>query len=631
MQLRRRGHGTDASRNRSHAKHQARSNEPAATQFARSTFLTAVLSAVLATLLTVLLTACTADGDDAARPGPLAELDSTTVLGADVATGGPEAQGTGTLRWADCDEDELAGLECATLDVPLDHADPDGDTIELALARRPAGGTTEAGKTPADQRIGSLLLNPGGPGGSGVELVPQLAAVMSDEILDRFDLVGFDPRGVSRSTPVECIEDQETLNALDGDPDNQAEIDATVAAQAKFRANCEQRHGELLPHVGTVDAARDLDIIRAAVGDERLTYLGFSYGTQLGATYATLFPDRIRALVLDAAVGSDLDATEVSKTQAGGFERAFNNFVDACRTDARCEAAPDARALYNRVRDAVEKQPIPVGTAGESRDLTVGDFQIGVVQALYDQALWFYLARGLADAATGEGATLLALADMYHQREPDGGYPNSTDANVAINCADTTERPTLSEVQAAARTFAADAPTFGAQLGWSTVACTGWPLAAEPQPDIATTTKAPILVVGTINDPATPYEWAQQLTKALGPTATLLTWQGEGHTAYLKARCVTEAVDTFLLELRLPAAETRCPADADRVDADFAGLQPDLAEAFAADSGLDADAAECVAAEVSDNITGPDLAVLYSGELSDSLRETITAAATSCQ
>ncbi len=568
--------------------------------------------------VTLLASSCVLYPGEAIGPrDPLAEK-SSDDRDASPETGSDRAA---TLRWSGCKEKLLEGLECSTLLVPLDPADPEGETIELALSRRSAGQPS--------QRIGSLLINPGGPGGSGVELVGQLASVLSGTVLDRFDLVGFDPRGVGRSSPVDCIDNPETLNSLDGDPDTSAEIDALSEAQNKIVTTCVKRHPTLLPHLSTADAAHDLDQIRRAVGDEKLTYLGFSYGTELGATYASLFPDRVRALVLDGAVGPGLSDEELSRTQAQGFEKAFTNFVESCRQDSRCEAAPDARALYEKVRKTVELAPIPVGTPRERRDLRVGDFQIGVIRAMYDQALWFYLARGLSEAAKGNGATLLALADLYHERKPDGSYPNAADAHLAINCADSTERGSLSQAQQTAARLTAAAPTFGAQLGWSSLACRGWPLAAQPRTTIATTTNAPMLVVGTINDPATPYVWAEQLTKALGPTAQLLTWEGEGHTAYLKADCITAAVDAFLVELTVPT-KTTCPADTDRADADFAGLQPDLRDAFVKDSGLSPAQANCVAGRVAPAITAADLVTLYLGELSDTLTATITAAVTAC-
>lgn len=570
------------------------------------------LTAALAALgALALVGACTAEPEDAATP-------SSTL--AERSSGPGRAGGPGAPAWADCQDESFDGLECATVAVPLDHADPAGDTIEVFLARHPA--------TDAARRIGSLFINPGGPGASGAELVNQLASVLDEEVLARFDIVGFDPRGVGRSTAVRCIDDPAAVNALDADPDTPEEIARLTAEHDAFVRACTERHGDLLPHLSTAAAARDLDLLRAAVGDGALTYLGFSYGTELGAAYAALFPDRIRVLVLDGAVGPGLRDDELALTQAKGFERAFDNFVTACRTDTACAARPDAGALYERVRATVEAAPIPVGTEGERRDLAVGDFQLGVISALYDQALWAFLARGLVEADNGDGSMLLALADLYHQRKPDGTYPNAADANVAISCADTTERGDLALAQAAATRFAAEAPRFGAQLGWGMLSCEDWPQAAEAAPPVRTTTEAPILVIGTVNDPATPYEWAGQLDAALKPASRLLTWDGEGHTAYLKSDCVTERVDALLLELTEPADGTTCPADADGESA-FAGIAPDLRDALQ-QSGLDEATARCVAEAVSERITPSDLTALYADELPESLTRLLSSAVTRC-
>ncbi|MGE0727285.1 MAG: alpha/beta hydrolase [Acidimicrobiia bacterium] len=578
------------------------------------------LAAGAVALLTV-TAACTADPESAAGPrSTLAELES----GSGGGTSADAASGDGAdvrVAWQSCTDTELDGLECATVEVPLDHARPDGDTIEIALARRAASSPGE--------RIGSLFVNPGGPGASGVELVPQLASAMDASVLDRFDLVGFDPRGVGRSTAVRCIDDHAALNALDGDPDTEAEVQALAEEQAAFVATCTERHGDLLPYLSTAATARDLDVLRRAVGDEQLTYLGFSYGTQLGATYAALFPDDIRVLVLDGAVGPNLTDDELALTQAKGFERAFGNFVAACRTDDACDAGPDAAATFERVRAEVEAGPIPVSTAGERRELQVGDFQYGVVGALYDQALWAFLARGLAEADRGDGATLLALADLYNDREADGTYPNADEANTAISCADSTERRDLDAARQAAERYEEQAPTFGPFLGWSAMACNGWPLGAEPQPTIVTTTSAPILVIGTVNDPATPYEWAGQLDEALQPASRLLTWQGEGHTAYLKSDCVTEAVDELLVELSEPADGTTCPAEA-TADGPFAGIVPDLRDALVENGGLDERTATCVAETVQEGLAPADLTSLYGTELSPSLERLLTGAVADC-
>lgn len=503
-----------------------------------------------------------------------------------------------TLRWKDCTEPELDGLQCSALAVPLDHRRPDGPTIDLAISRRPADG-----KKP----IGSLVVNPGGPGASGRDLVGQLDAALSEEVLDRFDLVGFDPRGVGASSPVRCVDGpgRDALVALDGDPDNPAEVGAYVEAQQAFAAACTSRYKQLLPHLGTEDAARDLDRLRAALGDRALTYLGYSYGTELGATYATLFPRRVRAMVLDGAVAPDASGLELSLEQAKGFELAFDNFVAACARDSACAARPDAEAMYQAVRTKVEAAPIPVKEGSERRSLAVGAFQTAVIGALYDESLWTFLARGLVEARDGNGATLLALADLYTDRRSDGSFTNVSDANTAITCADDAERPTRQEAEQYARQFATGSPRFGAQLGWMSLSCLGMPVSGQDPVRIAAPDAPPLLVIGTVGDPATPYPWAGQLAGALG-SATLLTWEGEGHTAYPKTSCITAAVDAYLLRLEVPATGTRCPAGDTDDTGPFGALAEELRKGLDG-SGLSPAVTDCVARQVAEQITVREL------------------------
>ncbi len=575
------------------------------------------------------------DNDAAAPPSTIASLrsDGSTGTTTDTDTGNasipPTSEPRGAaatdyprveLRWTPCEEAELDGLDCATFEVPLDHRAPNGDTITLALSRREADG----------RPIGSLVLNPGGPGAAGRELASQLQAVLSEEILEQFDLVGFDPRGVGASTPVRCADasTRDRLGTLDGDPDTPAEETAYARATATFTEGCVERHGDLLPHLGTENAARDLDRIRAALGDEKLTYLGYSYGTELGATYATLFPDRIRAMVLDGAVRPGGEPEDFALEQAKGFEVAFDNFVAACAADAACAARPDANAVYQTVRAAVEAAPIPVDEPGERRSLTVGGFQTGVVQALYDETLWTFLARGLVEAANGNGATLLALADLYNDRAPDGTYSNVSDANTAISCADDGERFTVEQARTFATQFAAASPRFGAQLGWMSLGCTGMPAPARPPVTIGAATAPPILVIGTVGDPATPYAWAAELAAVLGP-ATVLTWEGQGHTAYPKTDCISAAVDAYLLQRTVPAAGTRCPAgDADD-GGPFNALRDELRSAFEG-SGLDDAVVACMAERLAAEITIRELTASETADLPPSLQRKVTGAATSC-
>jgi pimeloyl-ACP methyl ester carboxylesterase len=300
-----------------------------------------------------------------------------------------------------------------------------------------------------------------------------------------------------------------------------------------------------------------MDAIRRAVGDDKTTYLGYSYGTLLGAVYAHLFPRRIRAAVLDGAVDPTADSVQSSERQAGGFERAFDDYAADCRArGAGCAIGPDPRATVTRLLERADAHPIP---SRDGRPVTEGHVVLAVISALYTQAQWTTLTRALADAEAGHGDRVLALADEYNQRRPDGTYSNLIDANTAVNCADEADRPTLAQVRRLQRTWGARYPLFGAPLAMSLIGCAVWPAKPDPYPVGPARGAPPIVVVGTTGDPATPYENTPKLARLLG-TGVVLTWEGEGHTAYPQTRCVVTAVDAYLVDLRVPPDGKRCPA-----------------------------------------------------------------------
>ncbi|MCW2612935.1 MAG: hypothetical protein QOC93_3758 [Actinomycetota bacterium] len=468
---------------------------------------------------------------------------------------------TGQARWEPCADvvEEITGgrgntrfrYSCATVRVPQDWAQPERGTFDLALLRARA--------TDQDRRVGSMLVNPGGPGASGVELAVYLTYGLPAEVTRRVDIVGFDPRGVGRSTEVACIPDRtkDALAAADPDPVGSAEFRAQVGLWRGAADGCGRRYGARLGLFNTEQTARDLDALRAAVGDPKTTYLGYSYGTLLGAVYARLFPRRIRALVLDGAVDPTAGPVESSRGQAAGFERAFDDFAAACRQrGSACPIGPDARAAVNRVLAAVRARP-PRGSDG--RAVTTGYVMTAIVSSLYSQSQWTALGRAIADVENGDGDHVLALADEYNQRRKDGTYGNLIDANTAITCADEATPPTVSEVRRLQGEWRTRYPLFGAPLATSLLTCAVWPSTRDPYPTGPARGAPPILVVGTTGDPATPYENTPKLASMLG-TGIVLTWQGEGHTAYPQTACVSRAVDAYLLELKVPAAGLSCPA-----------------------------------------------------------------------
>jgi pimeloyl-ACP methyl ester carboxylesterase len=532
---------------------------------------------------TLLLGAACVGSNGGDTPEERAAPPPTTAAADHASLAAPQAGG---LEWSDCREEALIGLECATLEVPLDHRDPAGGRMAVAVARLAA--TDPAG------RIGSLVLNPGGPGVSGVDFLAGVGSGFPDEVRQRFDLVSFDPRGAGRSAGVRCEADGDALAALDGDPETPQERADNEAAVALVTAACIADHRDLLPHLGTGAAARDLDLLRAALGDAQLSYLGFSYGTKLGATYASLFPDRVRAMVLDGAMAPDADPRQGSRHQAIGFERAYGNFITACSQDPACPGGANVAAVAERVRQRAEQGPIPVSLPGEDRPLAIGNLQIALVSALYDQFSWWMLARGVVEADRGDGTTLLHLADAYTERQPDGSYAPTLDAMHAINCADTVERTASVEPEAWRAEMVALAPHFGAMMAEGLNGCSSWPAPAEPPVAIAAPEAPPIVVVGTTGDPATPYESAGELAAALGD-ASLVTWEGEGHTAYFSAPCVTRAANRYLLELELPADGLRCPADAAAQAMPFTAYRDVVVKAYVDGRGLTPDVAACVA------------------------------------
>ena len=493
-----------------------------------------------------------------AQPARLLLLLALVMAGAlasDVLAPPAEAQSqpsTGALQWRACGR-----FQCATLLVPLDYANPGGRQIELALLRQPA-------RDPS-RRIGALLANPGGPGASGNDFVRLWAPMLSGEIRDRFDIVGFDPRGVGASTPLLCHDDIQALNAGDPSPDTPEEWAGAREANRRFAELCAQRGGELLRHLGTNNVVRDLDRIRAAIGDERLTYVGYSYGAEIGAAYADQFPERVRALVLDGAVDLSVAGDRLVAMQAEAFEATFRRFLADCASTA-CPIARngDPAAAVDRLLARVEATSIPA--PGSDRPATGGETLLGIVVSLYRRQSWPLLGRAINEALEGDGTTLVRLADLYLGRGSDGEYDNSFETNVAVNCIDAARSRDTAHYERFARDLEARAPHFGAAFAAGGLTCAYW--AAPPDPVAVPRSRgASVLVVGTTGDPATPYAWSVAVARQLG--GTLLTHEGEGHTIYASGnRCIDEQVNRYLLDLRTPEAGTVCAtgATAPRID-----------------------------------------------------------------
>ncbi|MFF5702111.1 alpha/beta hydrolase [Streptomyces sp. NPDC012794] len=482
-------------------------------------------------------------------------------------TGSGAAEPVKPLSWGECNAPTAAqgsgpapgrDWQCATLDVPLDYAEPEGETIPIALIRAKARRQAE--------RLGSLVFNFGGPGGSGIATLPG-AAKEYEALRARYDLVSFDPRGVGGSAPVRCEDDRQldAYYAQDSSPDTPQEEKAYVEGIRTYQEACRAKSGKVLPYVGTENAARDLDRIRQALGDRKLNYFGISYGTELGGVYAHLFPKNVGRAVFDAVVDPSKDAEQGALGQAKGFQLALGNFAqdcvdrgDQCRIQG--STAKEIEANVIKLQKDLGARPIP-GIGG--RRLTESQATNGIAQALYSKELWPLLEQGLDEAEGGQGQLLMALSDALNGRDQNGRYSNIGAANTAINCADSKERYTLEETKARLPRFRSASPVFGDFLGWALLSCTDWPVpGAWRTPDVSAPGSAPILVIGNTGDPATPYEGARTMAERLGKGVGVeLTYKGEGHGAYNSGdKCVQGAVNAYLLDGKVPGAGTVCAA-----------------------------------------------------------------------
>lgn len=442
------------------------------------------------------------------------------------------------LEWSECN----SGFECSVFSVPIDYLNPGNGAMQISVIRKLASGTA----------LGSLVLNPGGPGGSGIEYTTYVEFVVSETLRENFDIVGFDPRGVGQSTPVECLSDQQTEEyiALDGSPDDQTEIDQAQAMSELFGQACAKNSPDTYKFLDTVSATKDIDILRALLGDEKLNWLGKSYGTFLGATYADLFPERVGRMLLDGAIDPTLTNEQLSYGQALGFELALTRFVDHCATQSDCPLDASGAAGVSEVSDLLNKLDANPVSLDDGRLFTQAMGTLGVVGSLYDKQYgWPDLRTNLGLAFDGDFSGLAASVDFYTGRQSDGSFKdNSNDAIAAVNCLDRPDRATTEQTIALANEWKQTAPNFGEYLAWSNISCSYWQAEATGVPkEIVAPGTPTILVVGTVNDPATPYAWSQALASQLSK-GVLLTLDGDGHTAYYQgSNCIDEVVDNFYL------------------------------------------------------------------------------------
>lgn len=457
------------------------------------------------------------------------------------------------VTWEPCND----FFECTTVLVPMDYADPAGETVSIAVSRH------EADK-PA-KRLGAIFMNPGGPGGSGIDYLESYEWQFTNRLINQFDLIGFDPRGVNLSSAVDCFTDEELdfYAASDGTPDTAAEIAEFRELGEAIDATCLERTGELLGHVSTIEAAKDMDILRAVMGEDKLNYLGKSYGTQLGGVYATLFPENVGAFVLDGAVDFTLPSTELALGQAIGFDLSINRFAEYCVTSAVvCDLGSTSDQVISRMMKFLDELDAkPLETSDPDRPLTEAHAWTAILGAMYAaDGGWDWLIEGLSAGFRGKGNELLNIADWFWGRELDGYADNSTDANIAINCADygftgSTPEDVMAEFEAAA-------PITGRVLAWTEGGCETWPVPSVGLPtDLLLTDAPPILVIGTTYDPATPDVWARSLAEKLG-VGVYINYNGDGHTGYMAGSTdLDAAVDDFFINGTVPVAGTSFDPD----------------------------------------------------------------------
>ena len=504
----------------------------------------------LALVVAAVVAIVSCSGDDASPPVVARDVTGITDPGREapsptaVTTPAPEPLDY-AIEWTAASD----RIDEGRLTVPVDYSDPQGATIDLYVARHRA----------SNSAVGPMLANRGGPGAEGTSLALNATGYFGSEIVDNFDIVGWDPRGTGRSEgAVDCVDDDEHdrfFANLDVTPDDQAERDAVVDIAREFAERCIERV-EHLQFIGTNNSARDMDAIRQALGADQVSYFGFSYGSELGGVWATLFPSTVRAAVFDGATDPNADSLQVSLQQGAGFERVLDTFLAQCSADADCpfHNGGDAEGAYDRLMATLDESPLP--SAGGRPPVDRGIAAIATSQAMYSDQFWPAFERALNDAAAGDGAGLLQFNDNYYERRPDGTYSGLIESFLAINCADQVERPTVEEADADVDTVLAVAPRIFPYTTGS-YSCSFFPEALDPRIEITGAGAGPILVIGTTGDAATPLESTRAMADTL-EDGRLVIVEANRHTGYLGDACVRGIVHQYLLQLVAPDDGTSC-------------------------------------------------------------------------
>jgi pimeloyl-ACP methyl ester carboxylesterase len=453
------------------------------------------------------------------------------------------------IEWKPCDGSTSTEVECGNIEVPFDYADPEQGSFVLFVKRHNAA-------SPAD-RIGSMMVNPGGPGFGGSSLADDAQYYFSQDLIDRFDIIAWDPRGTGESTPaVDCVDTFDEYFGLDSPPETPEEKQALIDASQAFNDKCAENSGTILPYISTMASAQDINSLRLALGEEKVSYFGFSYGSELGTTWATMFPETVRAIVVDGAVDPNASSVQEGMNQAKGFEGQLATFLKQCSEKTTCafHNGGKAEAAFDQLVLDIDVTPLEISK--DRTPVTQGVLFTAVAQAMYSDYYWPQLSEALSEAQSGDGKGILQLYDDYYQRKDDGTYGNELEAFLAISCLDDPGATSTEEVELHIEDFIAAAPRLGGNFAYG-YSCALWPVEQAAKVSITGKDAGPIVVVGTTGDAATPLESTRKMAQGL-EQGILIVVDANQHTGYGANSCVVKAVDDYLIKLKVPTNETTC-------------------------------------------------------------------------
>ena len=453
------------------------------------------------------------------------------------------------IEWKACDGSTSTEVECGNIEVPFDYSDPEQGSFVLYVKKHNASKLAN--------RIGSMMVNPGGPGFGGSTLDDDAQYYFSQDLIDHFDIIAWDPRGTGESTPaVDCVDTYDEYFGLDSPPETPDEKQALIDASQAFNDKCEENSGTILPYISTKASAQDINSLRLALGEEKITFFGFSYGSELGTTWATMFPETVRAIVVDGAVDPNASSTEEGMNQAKGFEGQLATFLKQCSEKTTCEFhnGGKAEAAFDKLVLDLDAKPLEVSK--DRTPVNQGVLFTAVAQAMYSDYYWPQLSEALHAAQNGDGKGILQLYDDYYQRKEDGTYGNELEAFLAISCLDDPGATSTKEVDSHIEEFIAAAPRLGGNFAYG-YSCALWPVKQAAKVTITGKGAGPIVVVGTTGDAATPLDSTRKMAKAL-EQGILIVVDANQHTGYGANNCVVKAVDDYLIKLIIPANETTC-------------------------------------------------------------------------